>query len=90
MKKLIILLFVVFTTIVYSNEFTVNSTETIKYSDYCNGFKEGWHEGWCSKYISSAGCYSPAPPACPIPPIYRSSYNDGYNDGYRAGKRANS
>jgi len=86
MKKLIILLFVVFTTLVYSKEFTVNKTidYSVEYSDYCDGWKAGYKAGYCYQQVY---CLEPLPPLCPLPQIGRNSYEDGYNDGFVKGRR---
>lgn len=52
-------------------------------SDFPNGWKTGYAEGW--KEIKGQNAVPPAPPVPPIPPANRDSYKDGYNLGFVAG-----
>lgn len=56
-------------------------------TDFCEGFEEGYKEGWC--YNEGDDCLEPITPECPIPKITESSdsYKDGYNRGYTKGKK---
>jgi len=71
--KLMLLLAVLFTV----SSFTPN-TQT----SYCDGFKEGYSEGYCFEIEI---CNPPIPPLCPIPDIGRTTYKDGYNKGFNLG-----
>lgn len=53
--------------------------------DYCEGFQDGYAEGWCYEEF---GCIKPIPPICPIPRIGEQGYQDGYNRGFQTGTRA--
>jgi hypothetical protein len=55
-------------------------------SDFPNGWKTGYAEGW--KEIKGQNAVPPAPPVPPIPPVNRDSYKDGYNLGFIAGMNA--
>lgn len=50
-------------------------------SDYCDGWEDGYEQGWCYERYA---CISPITPICPIPRYYESnsSYTDGYNRGF--------
>jgi len=76
MKKIILISFIFFTTII------------IAQTDYTNGFKIGYKKGFCQD--QEIGCIEPIPPISPIPKIGESSdnYNDGYNRGFQMGLNA--
>jgi len=52
-------------------------------SDYCDGWKEGYKQGYCYEVQN---CITPIIPICPIAKVNQSSYEDGYNRGFLAGK----
>jgi hypothetical protein len=48
---------------------------------YCEGWNDGYKEGWCYERI---GCVTPIPPICPVPTVncntgYKCGYNKGFN-----------
>ena len=52
-------------------------------SNYCEGFKSGYKDGYCYKKV---GCISPIPPICPVPKINEeNTYKGGYQRGFRLG-----
>lgn len=53
---------------------------------YCEGWENGYKEGYCYGII---GCVSPVAPVCPVPNIGENSYKDGYNRGLLKGKSDN-
>ena len=52
-------------------------------SDYCDGWKVGYEEGWCYEQLST--CLSPLTPLCPLPELNKNTYTDGYNRGFVTG-----
>lgn len=54
-----------------------------KKSDFCEGFEDGYVEGWC--YIE-VNCLPPPVPPCALPRPGEKSYRDGYNRGFVQGK----
>lgn len=47
---------------------------------YCEGFEDGFKEGWC---YERWGCLAPLPPLCPLPEIEcEKGYKCGYNRGF--------
>ncbi len=60
-------------------------SKTIIYeSDYCEGWKEGYQEGWC---YQRQNCIAPIAPVCPIPLVGETTRKDGYNRGFSQGKK---
>lgn len=59
----------------------------ISYSQtqFCNGWKEGYKQGYC---YGNYGCVTPVTPPCPIPNIGNDNYQGGYNQGFVSGKSA--
>ena len=62
---------------------TVSPTIT---SDFCQGWEEGYCEGWRDVKGSYAPC--PVTPVCPVAPVGKDTYNGGYNLGFKAGSKA--
>lgn len=64
---------------------TLMSYEPIPYSDFC----DGWSDGYCEGYKSVEGQYATCPtaPACPTATIGKSTFKGGYNLGYEKGKK---
>lgn len=56
-------------------------------SNFDNGFKAGFKNGYCYSNQTSGTCYPPLPPSPPLPQINESSdsYKDGYNRGFLYG-----
>lgn len=52
-------------------------------SDFNNGFKDGYVEGYCFRIYN---CIEPLVPIPPLPRIGEDTYNDGYNVGFIKGK----
>ena len=51
-------------------------------SQFCNGFKAGYKEGYCyQKYA----CMAPLTPLCPLPQLGRNNWKGGYNQGFLEG-----
>ena len=57
-------------------------------SNFDNGFKSGFNNGYCYSNQASGTCYPPVPPIPPLPQLNesRDSYNDGYNRGFLYGQ----
>mgnify|MGYP003631438652 CR=1 FL=1 len=63
---------------------TLSAPHLSSITQYCDGWKEGYKEGWCY------GIYACATPMIPMCPMVRmnesaSSYKDGYNRGFKQG-----
>lgn len=58
-------------------------TTTYSQTEFCNGWKEGFKEGYC---YGTYGCTAPVTPPCPVPNIGNDNYKGGYNQGFVAGK----
>lgn len=60
---------------------TIMSFTTSDYSSYCDGWDDGYKDGWC---YNDMFCIPPIPPICPIPRIGESynSYKQGYQRGF--------
>ena len=54
-----------------------------RYDSFCEGWKDGYKEGWC--YELPHNCITPIVPLCPLPELYRDTYIDGYNRGFLKG-----
>ncbi len=52
--------------------------------EFCDGWEFGYEQGWC--YDQVGECITPILPLCPIPEIYRDTYQDGYNRGFIKGR----
>lgn len=59
-------------------------TSTTIPSDYCDGWEEGYKEGYCYQVDN---CLEPLVPLCPLPLINESTYKHGYNRGFIKGKK---
>ena len=72
---------------IISLSFSVTNDKGLYFqTPFCNGWDEGYCEGW--KEIKGALSICPIAPICPIPDIGKNSYKGGYNTGFRAGMRA--
>ena len=66
---------------------TENTAETIVMgSEFNEGFKDGYCEGW--KDVKGQYAICPITPIPPIPPIGKDTYRGGYNLGFKKGMRA--
>jgi len=54
-------------------------------SEFCDGYQDGYEEGWCYGEFS---CLPPLPPLCPLPNLGEDGFRDGYNRGFIEGRRA--
>lgn len=57
--------------------------ETTSMNEYCDGWADGFCEGW--KDVKGPYAICPATPICPTPEIGKDRYKDGYNRGFKAG-----
>jgi hypothetical protein len=57
----------------------------VAYSDFCNGWNDGYKQGWC---YGQDYCIPPIPPLCPVANIGETTYKHGYNRGFIAGRNA--
>ena len=78
MKKFIKYLFV------FTIATTLGALPSIIKSDYCDGWENGYEEGWC--YNQGYNCLTPLIPLCPLPYLYKETYQDGYNRGFIKGR----
>ena len=68
-----------------SNEIVeVTKIESIS-SSYCEGWEDGYKEGWC--YGQGYGCLEPLVPLCPLARLGEDGYKDGYHRGFLKGKK---
>lgn len=89
MKNLILLLVLSIALVSFANpvsENSNNSPDITVSSDYCNG----WSDGYCEGYKDVKGQYAicPVAPTCPIANPGQTRYKDGYNRGFKAGTGA--
>ena len=90
--KNFIRIFVLIGFSVISTAFTLNNLDrpienTISQSEYC----EGWEEGYCEGYKDIKGEFSicPITPLCPMPELFKDSWKDGYYRSFlEGGKKA--
>jgi hypothetical protein len=54
-------------------------------TDFCEGWEEGYCEGW--KYDKYEYAICPTAPPCPLPNLNRDTYTDGYNRGFVKGRQ---
>lgn len=67
--------------------FSQNQTlETRDWTDFCDGWNDGYCQGW--KDVKGPFSICPITPPCPIPGIGQETYRGGYNAGFKAGMRA--
>lgn len=59
------------------------SYANVKEKTYCDGWEEGYEQGWCYEIVN---CVAPVVPVCPIPKVNQTSYKDGYNRGFTTAK----
>lgn len=70
-----------------TTEATEVRTEKVTYSEYSEGFQDGYCQGW--KYVKGEYALCPIPPITPIPDLDCSSgYTCGYNRGFAWGMSA--
>ena len=91
MKKILLLsITLLCASFLMSNSKTItseNSIEKLLKTEFCEGFEDGYCEGW--KDVKGTYAICPVTPICPIPKIGQSSdsYKDGYNTGFKKGMR---
>jgi hypothetical protein len=81
MKKLIFILSII---LIISTSFSNNTLENLN-SDYC----DGWNDGFCEGYKDKAGQLKPCPATPPCPAILaheENTYKFGYNRGFKVGQ----
>lgn len=55
-------------------------------SSYCEGFKDGFEDGYCYQVV---GCIPPIPPTCPIAGVNEEkNYKGGYKRGFVTGRKS--
>ena len=82
--------YIIFTFIFFAFITTSFSVSNIKETTTQTPFCEGWAEGYCEGYKDVAGqrARCPRTPRCPRPERGKDSYRGGYNTGFKAGMRA--
>ena len=86
MKKIFLTLMLVSTSVLLTvNSAPKSSKEITIYSDFCEGFEDGFCEGF--KNVRGQFAICPIAPICPIPPIDQNTYRGGYNMGFITGRR---
>ena len=66
----------------------INTTKSLESeSDYCDGWKDGYVEGW--KDVKGQFALEPLVPLCPLAKLEcNEGYRCGYNRGFKAGMKA--
>ena len=90
MEKMI-KIFGVIIIVLTSTAFTINNTSdkpienTFSLSEYC----DGWEEGYCEGFKDIKGEFSicPITPLCPMPELFKDSWKDGYHRAFLAGRK---
>ncbi len=84
-KKLVFALLVAFafTATAFVAETKVNTPVDNNLSDFCDGWKDGYCEGYRDVKGQFAIC--PIAPLCPLPYVNQNRYKDGYNRGFKKG-----
>lgn len=80
MKNLVTFLLVVIFILSTSMSFIANKSD-----DFCDGWEEGYDEGW--RDVKGEYTVSPVAPVCPVPDINESTFRDGYNRGFKRGRK---
>ncbi len=75
MKKLL------FIAAIFLTSFTIPVKD-----DFCDGWAEGYCEGYRDVIGQKAVC--PVTPVCPVPGVDQNTYKGGYNLGFKAGTKA--
>lgn len=65
--------------------FMLFSSDECAHTTYCDGWEDGYKQGWC--YEDNA-CIEPVVPVCPIPKVGQNTYQDGYNRAFIKGRAA--
>ena len=66
--------------------FVISFTVNEQSSDFCDGWEEGYKEGYCYQIDN---CLEPLVPLCPLPKVNESTYKHGYNRGFIKGRKDN-
>lgn len=74
MKILLIIFSLCFITGGYDKQNTASS--------FCEGFKQGYKDGYCYRIVN---CLEPMTPMCPMPKMGETTYKHGYNRGFLRG-----
>jgi hypothetical protein len=89
MKKIFFVTFIIcaFTVL---KAFTSNNAYSTKIeisltSDFCNGWEDGYCEGW--RDLKGQNTICPITPICPLQELGQNSYRGGYNRGFKEGSR---
>lgn len=82
--KTLLLSIILFTGVPFIPE--VDNSVTVEVTDYCNGWKEGFCDGY--KDVKGQFAICPPPPVCPVPKIEcNRGYKCGYNRGFKYGRK---
>lgn len=60
------------------------SSKTVAHTPYCQGWRQGYINGYC---YQDPFCAKPLIPLCPLPSPLFDSKQDGLNDGFIAGQK---
>jgi hypothetical protein len=84
MRKLILVSVLVLSSLCFLG-FVPKENEIVYKTEFCQGFEDGYCEGY--KDVKGPFVVCPVPPVCPVPGVGIDTYKGGYNTGFKAGMR---
>jgi len=84
MRKMILLSFIFLLSTSFVGV-SVEQNENLLKTEFCEGFDDGFCEGY--KDVKGQFVVCPVPPVCPVPGVGLDNYKGGYNTGFKAGQK---